>query len=501
MTDSIRLIGVLTGTPPTNRPFEIPAPIDMLEVREDPGQSIPASWLRERFAGELLYTLTNSDKHGQGSCALSARHRSLVHAARAYDMVRLNADCDLVPEVLAGVPAGNRLISWRGPSGNMAHLRSVFQSINSVPARMYSMVVQGSSFRDGVKPLLLLKELRRTDLAAVCEGKSGFWTRMLAPHFGAPFVTGRIDHGPIDDSGEISVQQLLEDYGLPALHPICEIYGIVGNRVFQSPSPRLHNAGYRTLQHPALFLPFHVESFEDFWKEITRGSVLDDLDVPIRGFTVVSPFKEAAFAAALLRSSAASRAEASNLFVRRNGSWEAHTTDPESIAWLNLEEPLKAAVIGCGGAGRAIAAALKQAGAHVTLVNRGRERGEMAVKLLGLPFVSLSDFQPSGFSLLVNATPVGRDDNRMPFEIDTVHADATVVDLVYGTRPTPLVEGILARGGAVVDGYEVLLSQVRKQFLLMTGREMPAVIDARTAASFGHGENSGAVSNSSLTTA
>jgi shikimate 5-dehydrogenase len=51
-----------------------------------------------------------------------------------------------------------------------------------------------------------------------------------------------------------------------------------------------------------------------------------------------------------------------------------------------------------------------------------------------------------------------------------------VIDLAYGPRPTPLVTAVLARGGAVVDGYDVLLTQVRKQFQLLTGLEMPAVI-------------------------
>jgi len=52
--------------------------------------------------------------------------------------------------------------------------------------------------------------------------------------------------------------------------------------------------------------------------------------------------------------------------------------------------------------------------------------------------------------------------------------DAVVVDLVYGSRPTPLVSSALEMGRAVIDGREVLFVQVRRQFELMTGREMPA---------------------------
>jgi shikimate 5-dehydrogenase len=78
--------------------------------------------------------------------------------------------------------------------------------------------------------------------------------------------------------------------------------------------------------------------------------------------------------------------------------------------------------------------------------------------------------------LLVNATPIGRLNDGPPFALESLNSDAVIVDLAYGTNPTPLVSGILARGGTVVDGYDVLLSQVCKQFRLIVGREMPDVI-------------------------
>jgi 3-dehydroquinate dehydratase/shikimate dehydrogenase len=136
----------------------------------------------------------------------------------------------------------------------------------------------------------------------------------------------------------------------------------------------------------------------------------------------------------------------------------------------------KAAVIGCGGAGRAVAAALQQSGVDVTLVNRGKERGDHATQLLGLPFVLLSEFETHGFTLLVNATPIGREDDALPFAIDSLSRDTVVVDLAYGTCPTPLVSGIHTRGGTVIDGYDVVLTQVRKQFEMMVGLEMPSSV-------------------------
>ena len=130
-------------------------------------------------------------------------------------------------------------------------------------------------------------------------------------------------------------------------------------------------------------------------------------------------------------------------------------------------------MVGCGGSGRAIAAALHAAGARVVLSNRGRPRGEMAAQRLGLPLVPLAALDPADFDLIVNATPVGQDDGLCPFAVERLAAGAVVVDLVYTGGTTPLVAAARARGTRVVDGHEVLAAQVTRQFAWMTGRTMP----------------------------
>src|SRR5690606_15390258 len=93
----------------------------------------------------------------------------------------------------------------------------------------------------------------------------------------------------------------------------------------------------------------------------------------------------------------------------------------------------RAAVFGCGGAGRAAALGLAQAGATVEFVHRGSERGLAAARTLSLPFVLTVDFDPGVPDLLVNATPLGHAvPDELPFPVDRLRPDAVVVDLVYG---------------------------------------------------------------------
>ena len=480
--DAVALVAAVTTPHCAAEIQEVPKAVAWLQIRSDLIGDIPADWLRSYFPGKLLYTLQTHQTGGKFDRSMEERHRRLMAAAREYDLVELEFNSDLRPELLDSIPAVKRMIVWRGAACDAARLQFQFAEMAAVPARYYCLITPAIKSSDGLQPLLLSKSLKRRDVIAFCDGPSGLWSQLLSPHFGAPLLFGQLDNS-MRQPGELHIQQLMADYGFPAVWPVGELYGMVGNRIFQSPSPRLHNSAYRMLNHPALFLPFHVECFEDFWQEMVESGTLDELGTPVRGLVIVSPYKEAAVAVAGTSNSVVRKAEASNVFARRNGIWEADTTDPESISGVRHLCPVKAAVIGCGGAGRAVAAALQQTGSKVTLVNRELRRGEYAVNLLGLPFVPLSEFRANGFDLIVNATPVGKENDGFPFVIDTLTNGTVVVDLAYGSHPTPLVSAVLARGGAAIDGYDVLLTQVRRQFQLMTGLEMPLEIDRETVLS------------------
>jgi 3-dehydroquinate dehydratase / shikimate dehydrogenase len=473
------LIASLT-TPPSTSGVELsalPECVNGLEVRSDLLGDLNPGWLRQHFKGRLVYSLRSRAEGGNSSESLDQRHDRLAQAAHSYDLVELEGDRDLTAEVLAAVPVDKRLISWHGPATRLDGLKAKFDQLSSVPASNYKLVSTARQTSDELTPLCLLKSLNRSDTVAFSVGLLGFWSRLVALHLGAPAIFGMVPNGHVIPM-EPTINKLVEDYGLPALGSTKAIYGIAGNPVSQSLSPQLHNAAYRALKHPALFVPFHVESFSEFWNDIVRSGVLDSLGLPLNGITVVSPHKEAALLTTEMVSPMARQAESANILVRNNGWWKADTTDPEVVSIASNGRSIqmkhkRIAVIGCGGAGRAIAAALNQSGAGVTLVNRGSERGTHAASLLRLPYRPLLGFNAQGYDILVNATPVGRDDDEVPFRVEDLDQEAVIIDLAYGSRPTPLVANSLARERVTIDGREILLGQVQRQFQLMTGKEMP----------------------------
>lgn len=448
------------------------ADADWLEIRAGAHEDVDLASIRTAFRGPLLYTLTER----------ANRVEALLRAAERFDLVDLQPG-DLVPEVLRAIPRERRVISVHVDDG--AKLATAFAVVARVPARLYRLTTAALESGDELAAPRLLHDLGRDDVTAYAIGPTGLWTRILAPWLGAPVVFGA---GAGDDAvaGMPSVERLVESFGFPALPGVDELFGMVGNPVLHSLSPRIHNTAYRELGRRALYLPFHVTSFEKFWTRVVCSGALDALGFPLRGLSVVSPHKTTALDAVEQRSDIVQRALSTNVFRRNGGAaWRAETTDADGVLITLRERGVqprnqKAAVIGCGGSGRAMAAALHAAGADVTLVNRGIERGSLAVGLLHLPYVPLSEFSCDGYGIVVNATPVGRDSETLPFPVQRLRRDAVVVDLVYRDAPTELIRSTRGPGRITIDGWDMLTAQARHQFELMTGMEMPEELIRQT---------------------
>ncbi|HEY6140283.1 MAG TPA: type I 3-dehydroquinate dehydratase [Thermoanaerobaculia bacterium] len=383
---------------------------------------------------------------------------------------------DLTPRTLKRVPAGQRVVVDRNVSANVDELLARAAQLVQTPALLYVLAPRARTHADAVAVVTALHRLQRRDVLMFAEGAMGMWTRVVAPLLGAPFVFAS-NGGDVADDGVPTVEQLMVDYGYPELREARELFGIAGDPVYSSLSPRLHNAAFRAVDRAALYVPFHVPHFAEFWSSIVESGALEEAGLPIGALCVVSPHKQIALKATPSRTSIVQKAQSTNFFVREGGEWTADTTDPAGIILALRERGVdpaghKAAVVGCGGSGRAVAAALQQAGADVTLVNRGFDRGSLAVHLLRLPFMPLAGFPAERFSLVVNATPCGRNGEH-PFALERLRGDAVVVDLVYGTAPTPLVEHTRGNGQIAIDGKDILITQAMSQFRLMTGQEMP----------------------------
>lgn len=259
--------------------------------------------------------------------------------------------------------------------------------------------------------------------------------------------------------------------------------GVLGWPVAHSRSPQMHAAalaelGLNDWTYQRLPVP------PGLFCETTRA-------LPGAGFlgaNVTIPHKEAALELADSASEVARAIGAANtLTFTPDGAIAADNTDaPGFLAALGRDaRGLSALVLGAGGSARAVAWALREAGAGpVWILNRTHERAQALALDLGLDAVKTARHA----EVLVNCTSVGLERsasevqtlNQLGLTIDAVGEYSYVIDLVYkGAGTTPLLEVARRHGVETVDGLEVLVAQGALSLESWTGR--PVSRDAMRA--------------------
>jgi shikimate dehydrogenase len=265
--------------------------------------------------------------------------------------------------------------------------------------------------------------------------------------------------------------------------------GVMGWPVAHSLSPRLHGHWLRRYAIDGAYVPLPVlpERLEQ-----ALGAL------PALGFAgtnLTIPHKEAALPLVDRLSAAAERIGAVNtVVVEPDGTLSGDNTDgfgfiaslsENEVGWHAAAGP--AVMLGAGGAARAIAVALLDAGApEVRLLNRTAERARALAAELGGPVhpvewagrsAALADA-----ALLVNTTSLGMHGQPpLDLALDALPRTALVSDIVYTPLITPLLALARARGNPVVDGLGMLLHQARPGFRAWFGVD-PVVDDDLRAA-------------------
>ena len=268
----------------------------------------------------------------------------------------------------------------------------------------------------------------------------------------------------------------------------CASYALLGHPVGHSLSPVMHNAAFKALGLNANYALLDVQP-----GDIPR--TLADLRAKkFGGVNVTIPHKEAAYrflAAKHALSDTAQLLHSVNTVVfRPDGSLLGDNTDAPGFLDA-LKESFRATprgqrvlVLGCGGAGRALALTCAMQGADSILVAdvnlAARRRLLLALRMAapGLPVAGLSLARASAAArdcdLIIQATPVGMhpgDPSLLP--PGAFRKGQLVFDLIYNPAITPLLATAQAAGARTANGLGMLLHQGARAFHLWTGRKPP----------------------------
>ncbi|MDT8326286.1 MAG: shikimate dehydrogenase [Roseovarius sp.] len=248
--------------------------------------------------------------------------------------------------------------------------------------------------------------------------------------------------------------------------------GVIGSPIAHSKSPQLHGHWLKTLGIAGYYIPMDI-SPDDL------GLVLKTL--PKMGFVGVNitvPHKELALELADLVTDRATLIGAANtLIFRKDGKIHADNTDGYGFIqnlrqnapdWNPKAGP--AAVLGAGGAARAVIASLLDVGVpEILMSNRTRVRAEALQSEFGKR-IQVIDWVQAGNMLeeavtVVNTTSLGmlgKPPLRVP--LDGLRKGALVTDLVYAPLKTRLLIEAEKAGCVTVDGLGMLLHQAVPAF-------------------------------------
>ena len=246
--------------------------------------------------------------------------------------------------------------------------------------------------------------------------------------------------------------------------------GIAGQPVAHSLSPVIHNAWLEAGGIDGAYMPFAPRDAAGFNALIAAGRA-----GLVQGLNVTAPFKEQAFALADAASDAAKATGSANILVFEDGHVHADSSDGVGVLHALAEQApgldLKDCVVvmlGAGGAARAGAGALIEAGACIRILNRSRDRAEALAVDLG-PSVSVADEAAlAEADLVINALSV-----QPTIDLSVLKPGAVVMDMTYKPVVTPFLAAARARGLTTVDGLAMLIGQAAPSFTALFRRPPP----------------------------
>ncbi len=253
-----------------------------------------------------------------------------------------------------------------------------------------------------------------------------------------------------------------------------DLYILLGNPVSHSLGPAMHNRALAYLQHNGVYLAFCVENIE--------GAIKGIRALGIRGASVTIPHKISVMPFLDKLDPKAERIGAVNTIVNRDGCLVGYNSDATGAVRALLEKTsLKdkaVAIIGAGGAARAIGYGVVSEGAKTVILNRTPERGEPLANELGADFFPLNEIGKVPAEILVNTTPVGMfpDTDATPVDKGLLHDGMVVMDIVYNPFATRFLREAAEKGCITIDGVGMFVYQGAFQLELWTGKAAPITI-------------------------
>jgi shikimate dehydrogenase len=251
---------------------------------------------------------------------------------------------------------------------------------------------------------------------------------------------------------------------------------IIGNPIEHTLSPKMHNAAYKALGIDDQFVFVATKVKLENIKEAVKAVRV----MGIRGLTCTIPHKIKVLKYLDQIEPVAKKIGAVNTVVNDGGILKGYNTD-----WLGAISPLeqkislknkKVALIGAGGAARAIAFGIVEKEASLKIYNRTLSKAQKLARELKVKAGSLKELKEvKQADIIINATSLGMapDDDKIPLPPKYLTKNQIVMDAVYIPYKTKFLKQAEKKGCKIIPGIEMLWYQGIAQFAYYTHRQAP----------------------------
>jgi len=383
--------------------------------------------------------------------------------------------CDLEIETLRELP-GKSVEGYAIPRKVLLSVHDFRRTPGVLPAAKLpahggvdaiKVAAMSQSLGDSLRVLKLARG--SSQVVAVPMGEVGLPGRILALRAGGALV-----YAPIAEAtapGQVPLQDLRDLYRAHKLTAKSQVFGVIGNPISHSLSPVMHNTAYVAAKKDAVLLPFLVERLAEFVKVIPEFG--------LKGFCVTLPHKTAILRYLDECDSVAKEIGAVNtVTVTRSGKLVGANTDYIGVARA-LEGKMKlkgsrVLLYGAGGAARAAAFALANAGAEVWVCARREVAAKQLARAVHGNVVRRAALRTASFDAILNATPIGMHPHieDSPLRLDELNC-SLVMDLIYRPLQTKLLRMAAKTGIRTVSGVEMFVAQGAAQWEHWIGNPAP----------------------------
>jgi shikimate dehydrogenase len=251
-----------------------------------------------------------------------------------------------------------------------------------------------------------------------------------------------------------------------------KIYGILAHPVNHSLSPQIQTAAFKNANIDAEFKRFDIapSRLAKFIDEVRK--------TPIHGLAVSLPHKEEIIPLLDEVTSCSEAIKAVNTLYWKDGKLVGHNTDAIGF-WNAIKDhlpkaPVKALVIGAGGAARALVYQLRHENIEVDICNRTQKKAKQLAEEFSTGVIDIETVQAAEYNLVVNSTSVGLNEEKSPLGAKQWRGfKGLAFDAVFSPLLTTFLQDAHFAGAELVTGEKMLLFQGMRQFEIWTGHKAP----------------------------